>query len=122
MIKNDHLNFEYLKGLLASISVVICWTGFNIISRLGAKTEFTPYDLAALRFGISGILTLPAFVWLVPIKHWPKYFALAVFGGLGYALFYIFRVFVCPKRTCWSFCEWRDTLLGRITSRHQHIL
>ncbi|HBK43087.1 MAG: hypothetical protein B7Y05_08345 [Polynucleobacter sp. 24-46-87] len=87
--RNDinKFNSEYLKGLIASLGVVICWTGFNVISRLGAKTEFTPYDLAALRFGVSGALTLPAFLWLIPFKNWPKYFALAVFGGLGYGLF-----------------------------------
>lgn len=121
MIKNDHLNFEYLKGLLASISVVICWTGFNIISRLGAKTEFTPYDLAALRFGISGILTLPAFVWLVPIKHWPKYFALAVFGGLGYALFIYSGFSYAPSAHAGVFVNggipfWAALLVGISTS------
>ena len=74
------------KGLLAALVVVICWSGFNIVSRFGAKGIFTPFDLAALRFGVSGLLTAPFFIKLVPVREWPKYMALALFGGLGYGL------------------------------------
>lgn len=78
---------DQAKGLLAALVVVVCWSGFNIVSRFGAKGIFTPFDLAAMRFGTSGLLTLPFFIKLVPIKEWPKYMALSLFGGLGYGLF-----------------------------------
>ena len=77
---------DQTKGLLAALVVVICWSGFNIVSRFGAKGIFTPFDLAALRFGISGLLTLPFFIKWVSPQDWPKYMVLSLFGGLGYGL------------------------------------
>jgi hypothetical protein len=44
------------RGLLAGLMVVLCWSGFNIVSRFGSKGVFTPFDLAAMRYGISGLL------------------------------------------------------------------
>lgn len=74
------------KGILAALVVVVCWSGFNIVSRFGSKGSFTPFDLAAMRYGISGCLTLPFFIKLVPPREWPRYAALSLFGGLGYGL------------------------------------
>ena len=59
------------QGLLAAMVVVICWSGFNIVSRFGAKGIFTPFDIAALRFGVSGLLSLPFFITLIAVKDWP---------------------------------------------------
>ncbi len=81
------LQSDQAKGLLAALVVVVCWSGFNIVSRFGSKGLFTPFDLAAMRYGIAGLLTLPFFVCRVPVRAWPKYMALALFGGLGYGLF-----------------------------------
>jgi drug/metabolite transporter (DMT)-like permease len=75
-----------LRGYLAAGVVVLCWSGFNIVSRLGATGSLAPTDLAALRFGISGLIALPFFVRWVPPAHWPRYLALALLGGLGYGL------------------------------------
>lgn len=77
---------DTIKGLLAALLVVICWSGFNLVSRFGSTASFTPFDLAALRFGVSGTLALPFFIKLVPMRDWPHYAVLAVFGGLGYGL------------------------------------
>lgn len=74
------------KGLLAALLVVICWSGFNIVSRFGSTGTFTPFDLAAIRYGVSGTLALPFFVKLVPMREWPRYAVLALVGGLGYGL------------------------------------
>jgi len=74
------------KGLLAALVVVICWSGFNIVSRFGTSATFTPFDLAAMRYGVSGVLTLPFFLKLVPLREWPRYAALALFAGLGYGI------------------------------------
>lgn len=74
------------KGLLAALLVVICWSGFNIVSRFGSTASFTPFDLAAIRYGVSGALTLPFFLRLVPVREWPRYAVLALVGGLGYGL------------------------------------
>lgn len=74
------------KGVLAALVTVTCWSGFNIVSRFGTKGVFTPFDMAAMRFGVAATLTMPFFLYLVPVRSWPKYMALALFGGLGYGL------------------------------------
>lgn len=77
---------EQTKGFIAAGIVVLCWSGFNIVSRLGSKGLFTPFDLAAMRFGVSGVLSLPFFVYYQRPSAWPRYFTLSLFGGLGYGL------------------------------------
>ncbi len=74
------------RGLFAALVVVTCWSGFNIVSRFGSKGMFTPFDLAAMRFGVSGLLTLPLFLKYIPPQDWPRYGVLTVFGGVGYGL------------------------------------
>lgn len=80
------LSSDQSRGLLAALVTVTCWAGFNIISRFGSKGAFTPFDLAAMRYGVSGALTLPFFLYLVSVRDWPRYMVLALFGGLGYGL------------------------------------
>ncbi|TAH53085.1 MAG: DMT family transporter [Betaproteobacteria bacterium] len=74
------------KGTMAAGVVVCFWSGFNIVSRFGSTGAFTPFDLAALRFGISGLIALPFVLrWTSP-SEWPRYAWVSAFGGLGYAL------------------------------------
>lgn len=77
---------DHSRGLLAALVVVLCWSGFNIVSRLGSKGVMTPFDIAALRYGVSGVIALPYFMARVPPRDWPRYLVLALFGGLGYGL------------------------------------
>lgn len=85
-IRGIDLSSNQSRGLLAALVTVTCWSGFNIVSRFGSKGVFTPFDLAAMRYGVSGALTLPFFLYLVPMRDWPKYLLLALVGGLGYGL------------------------------------
>ncbi|MDD3481756.1 DMT family transporter [Azovibrio restrictus] len=75
------------KGLLAGLAVVLCWSGFNVVSRFGSQSVFTPFDLAAMRYGISGLLGSVYFLRNVPYTEWHRYVVLSAFGGLGYGLF-----------------------------------
>ena len=77
---------DQFLGFLAAGVFVVCWSGFNIVSRLGSKGVLTPFDLAAMRFGVSGVLALPFFMYWVRVRDWPRYIVLALFGGLGYGL------------------------------------
>jgi len=77
---------DHTRGVLAALVVVLCWSGFNIVSRLGSKGVMTPFDIAALRFGVSGVIALPYFMSRVAPRDWPRYLVLALFGGLGYGL------------------------------------
>ena len=85
-IRGIDLSSNQTRGLLAALVTVTCWSGFNIVSRFGSKGVFTPFDLAAMRYGVSGALTLPFFLYLVPMRDWPKYLLLTLVGGLGYGL------------------------------------
>lgn len=73
---NRHFEFsDTHKGLLAGSIPVICWSGFNIVSRFGSTAIFTPFDLAAMRYGVSGVSALPFFIRLVPLREWRASYA-----------------------------------------------
>ncbi|MBX9849787.1 MAG: DMT family transporter [Rhodocyclaceae bacterium] len=77
------------RGYLAALIVVCCWSGFNIVSRIGGRSELTPFDIAALRFGVAGLVMSPLFIRVMrDIDHSRliQYVVVACFGGLGYAL------------------------------------
>lgn len=77
------------SGYLAALIVVCCWSGFNIVSRLGGKSELTPFDIAALRFGVAGIVMAPLFIRVlrdIDRSRLLQYTVVAFFGSLGYAL------------------------------------
>lgn len=75
-------------GILCAITVVFFFSGFNLVSRLGLASSLTPVDVAALRFGVAGLVLLP-----ILLRHgcgglaWRQALALACCGGLGFALF-----------------------------------
>jgi drug/metabolite transporter (DMT)-like permease len=76
-----------LKGFAAATAVILIWSGFNIVSRLGGRSPLTPYDMVAIRFVVSGIVFLP-FVWTRWHRlKWPRLAVLAAVGGTGYTLF-----------------------------------
>jgi drug/metabolite transporter (DMT)-like permease len=50
---------EYLRGALYGLAAVSIWSGWIVVARLGLKTSLTPWDIAALRFGVAGLLLLP---------------------------------------------------------------
>jgi drug/metabolite transporter (DMT)-like permease len=81
-----HLRRQTWSGFAAAAVVVVFWSGFNIVSRLGGRSALTPFDLAAMRFGISALLLLPVFLRRPRAIAWPRLLVLGGFGGLGYGL------------------------------------
>lgn len=79
---------DKLVGLVCALIVVALFSGFTLVSRLGFSSALKLPDVAALRFGIGGLLLLPVFLRkrLGPVT-WVQAAALAFFGGLGFALF-----------------------------------
>lgn len=79
-------------GLACAFATVCIWSSFIVISRFAAKTDFTGFDLAALRFAFAGVTVLPWFL-LRPAGrrfgalNFKRAFILAMFGGIGYATF-----------------------------------
>lgn len=66
---------EYLRGALYGLAAVSIWSGWIVVARLGLKTSLPPWDIAALRFGVAGLLLLPYVM--------NKGFALERLGWLG---------------------------------------
>ena len=90
------MNRDAALGLLASLGVLIIFSGFLVVSRFGATSSLTVFDMAALRFGVAGLCTIPVFF----LVRWPRIplwkagviaitsgapFTLFVFGGMSYA-------------------------------------
>src|SRR5882757_7016543 len=50
---------EYLRGALYGVAAVTIWSGWIVVARLGLRSSLTPWDIAALRFGVAGLLLLP---------------------------------------------------------------
>lgn len=54
-------------GWLAAFGVVLIWSGWVVVSRLGATQTLTMFDIMALRFGVASVVVVP-FVW----RFWPR--------------------------------------------------
>ena len=58
-MSNDRDGSQYLRGALYGLAAVSIWSGWIVVARLGLRTSLTPWDIAALRFGVAGLLLLP---------------------------------------------------------------
>jgi len=76
-----------LIGWLAAFGVVVLWSGWVVVSRLGVVQTLTIYDMAALRFLVAAVAVAPFLM-----RHWPRQLiwwqvALFSFGqGVPYVL------------------------------------
>ena len=59
------------SGYLACTMVVCIWAFWLIVSRIGATSTLTIYDLAALRYGISALVALPFVIYFKAWKNLP---------------------------------------------------
>jgi len=50
---------DYARGALYGLAAVCIWAGFIVVSRLGVRSNLTPWDVAAIRFAVAGLLLLP---------------------------------------------------------------
>jgi drug/metabolite transporter (DMT)-like permease len=50
---------SYTKGAVYGLAAVCIWASFIVVSRLGVRTSLTPWDVAAIRFAVAGVLLLP---------------------------------------------------------------
>lgn len=80
-------NREFAIGIACALSVVVLWSSFHLISRVGVQTSLTPYDLVALRVGVGGILMLPVLLrhGLGHLRLWQAVI-IAIVAGPGFAL------------------------------------
>jgi drug/metabolite transporter (DMT)-like permease len=50
---------RYLSGAACGLAAVSIWSGWIVVARLGLRSSLTPWDIAALRFTVAGLLMLP---------------------------------------------------------------
>ncbi|MDW3207946.1 MAG: DMT family transporter [Alphaproteobacteria bacterium] len=88
---------EHAIGVICALTVVLLFSGFNIMSRVGSTAGFGVWDIAALRFAVGGLIMLPLFL--------RRRFAgmalaavirMAFLGGLGFALLAYAGFFLAP--------------------------
>ncbi|HET6981605.1 MAG TPA: DMT family transporter [Myxococcaceae bacterium] len=81
------MTHERRIGLACGLLSVLLFSSFTLVSRLGLSSRLQLVDLAALRFGIGGSLLLPALLRAdLRSVTWRQATALALLGGLGFAL------------------------------------
>lgn len=79
---------ELIIGLLCGVAVVLIFSSFTLVSRLGLKSYMDPMDIAGIRFSIAGILMLPFFIrYRFSNLRFIDAAIMAFLGGLGFALF-----------------------------------
>ncbi|MFL6646952.1 MAG: DMT family transporter [Sulfurifustaceae bacterium] len=84
-------------GILCAIVIVVLFAGFTLISRLGFSSALKLPDIAALRFGIAGVILLPIFLKRgLSGLPWYRAAGLAFAGGLGFALFAYTGFYLAP--------------------------
>src|ERR1700728_5164050 len=76
-MSHDRDGTQYPRGALYGLAAVSIWSGWIVVARLGLRTSMTPWDIAALRFGIGGLLLLPYL--------WRKGLAIERLGWTGFA-------------------------------------
>jgi drug/metabolite transporter (DMT)-like permease len=75
-------------GLTAAVIVVFIWSGWLIVTKVGAESTLTIFDIAALRFGLSGLVSLPVVIYFKPWQGLPlrRIAVLALLAGVPYVL------------------------------------
>jgi len=87
-----------LSGTAAAISVVLFWSGWIVVSRLGVTNSLTVYDVAGFRFSVGAAVILPHIIWrrtrqgLTPIRV----LVLTLTAGVPYALLSYFGFKYAP--------------------------
>ena len=80
-----------LAGVAAAIFAVSIWAGWIPVTRLGVITRLTPGDVAALRYGTSGLLLLPVLLARWRDVPWHRAGVLAaMLVGAGVPYFFVF--------------------------------
>ncbi|MGY8708647.1 DMT family transporter [Bradyrhizobium sp. 18BD] len=50
---------EYLRGALYGLATACIWVSWIVAARLGLRTSLNPWDITAIRCGVSGVILLP---------------------------------------------------------------
>jgi drug/metabolite transporter (DMT)-like permease len=74
----------YLKGAVYGLAAVSIWAGWSVMTRLAVTTSLDAWDVAALRFGVAGVLLAPVVARRGLARERLGWFGLAVLiAGVG---------------------------------------
>ena len=87
-----------LLGTAAAISVVLFWSGWVVVSRLGVTNNLTVYDITGFRFSLGAAVVLPYIIWR---RAWrgltpARVLVLTLTAGIPYALLSYFGFTYAP--------------------------
>ena len=74
----------YFRGATYGLAAVAIWSGWIVVARIGLKNSLSPWDIAALRFGVAGLLLLPYVLnkgFALERLGWPGLAAIVLGGG-----------------------------------------
>ncbi len=78
---------DLFAGVGYGVLAALIWGAWPVVSRLGVEQTLSPYDVAALRFGVAGLLLLPLVLRRgVAGVGWPGAILLACGAGVPYVL------------------------------------
>lgn len=80
---------RYLQGAAYGVAAVSIWAGWMAVTRIGVTTSLDAWDIAALRFGLAGLVLLPVVWrhgWALARLGWPRLVLLVSGAGAPYAL------------------------------------
>ena len=77
-----------LFGCLAAGGVTFIWAMWLVVSRTGAQTALNAFDLTAIRYGVSAVVSLPIVLYYKPWRKMTikRIAGLSMFLGPGYVL------------------------------------
>ncbi|MFZ5722218.1 MAG: DMT family transporter [Pseudomonadota bacterium] len=75
------------SGYVYAALTVVIWAGFVLVTRIAGTGSLAAWDIAALRFGTAALVLFPAWLFWKRVPLFTmRMFALALIGGVAYAL------------------------------------
>ncbi|MEM8629645.1 MAG: DMT family transporter [Pseudomonadota bacterium] len=80
-----------ILGYTFAALTVLGWSSYNVAAKYGVDTGLSPLLLSSMRYGVAGVLLIPAYLWLLargaPMPSLGQTVVLAIFGGPLFAFF-----------------------------------
>jgi hypothetical protein len=58
-VASERSTGEYVRGALCGLLAVSIWAANIVVGGLGLRSSLTPWDIAAIRFSVAGLVLLP---------------------------------------------------------------
>jgi drug/metabolite transporter (DMT)-like permease len=61
-VASERTTAEYARGALFGLAAVSIWAGNIVVAGLGLRSNLTPWDISAIRFGVAGLALVPCLI------------------------------------------------------------